>query len=521
MANGLAVHGDPGTREQIANALSAEGLRQVAVASWPEARAALRAITVRVVVVATNALADPVPPDGQEAWQTLTSAVPFIVLTPTGDVRGTRAALRAGAWDCLEEPLDRRALRQSIREALAAGTGPTAPRDACGPRGQGLAGLARYSDLLQQLAAWRSRCHLLGQTLAVMMLDLNHFRECNERYSSAFGDEVLNWFAAILLATSRSSDLVARYEADRFLVVLPCAREQDAREWGQRCRAAMQRNFPVRDGTPFEIGVSLAIVESSRGFVETEHQLIRRARVTLDCVKRAGGNRMGSWSQLVAGMPSSTDLRQARLEGVPHWVDRIGEQLRCTYLESTQALVAAVEAKDPYTRMHSQNVAAYAETLGRRLGLPAARVESLRVAGFLHDLGKIGVPDAVLTKPGLLTPPERQLIQRHPRTALDILGHLRFLNDELPLIHHHHERYDGGGYPDGLAREEIPFGARVLATADALDAMLSGRCYKPPYPKERVQAELEAGAGTQFDPTVVAAALSWLDEQPPSAPAAS
>jgi len=192
--------------------------------------------------------------------------------------------------------------------------------------------------------------------------------------------------------------------------------------------------------------------------------------------------------------------------------ERWGE--RATDVESTRAMVAAVDARDPYTRAHSVSVAAYAVAIGRRMGLSEAAVESLHKAALLHDVGKIGVPDAILTKPGPLTPEEFNVVKRHPEIAIEILGHLSVLADQLPLILHHHERYDGRGYPTGLVGEKIPIGARILAVADALDTMLSQRTYKPAYNVDQVRAELIACSGRQFDHAVVQATLALLDEQP-------
>jgi HD-GYP domain-containing protein (c-di-GMP phosphodiesterase class II) len=156
-------------------------------------------------------------------------------------------------------------------------------------------------------------------------------------------------------------------------------------------------------------------------------------------------------------------------------------------------------------------VSDYAESLGTRLRLPASQIESLKVAAILHDVGKIGVPDAILQKPGPLTDEEYDAVKQHPQTALQILGQASFLSSELPLILHHHERYDGGGYPAGLAGDEIPFGARILAVADSLDAMFSRRSYKAGLTVDRVRRELDRCAGTQWDPAVVEAAAGFLD----------
>ena len=129
-------------------------------------------------------------------------------------------------------------------------------------------------------------------------------------------------------------------------------------------------------------------------------------------------------------------------------------------------------------------------------------------------MGKIGVPDSILVKPGCLTVDEYEIVKQHPNTAMDILGHVGFLADELPLILFHHERHDGKGYPSGIKAGEIPVGARVIAVADAIDVMFSTRSYKKPYDFKRVRAELRFGIGKQFDPQVVATALEWLEQTP-------
>jgi putative nucleotidyltransferase with HDIG domain len=270
----------------------------------------------------------------------------------------------------------------------------------------------------------------------------------------------------------------------------------------------------VFENRPHEITVSIGIVESTMGFIETEQQLIQRARIALEQAKHNGGNCTVNWAEVLDAQPRRGPLDQLTIQGVSHRIERIRQQLRCTYVESTRALVAAVEAKDPYTREHSLTVSTFAEAIGKRMRLSAPMLETLRAAALLHDVGKIGVPDAILTKPGPLTPEEFEVIRRHPETGLEILGHVSFLSDERPLILHHHERYDGFGYPAGLAGDEIPIGARILAVADALEAMFSARSYKEAYDLKRVRAEVAAGAGRQFDPGVAQVALRWMDESP-------
>lgn len=182
--------------------------------------------------------------------------------------------------------------------------------------------------------------------------------------------------------------------------------------------------------------------------------------------------------------------------------------------DSIRALVAAVEAKDPYTRTHSHTVADYCDVFAERMGVATSARRTLHVAALLHDVGKIAVPDAILSKPSRLTTGEFEVMKRHPQTAIEILGHIRSLQDVKPIILHHHERFDGTGYPCGLRGNDIPLGSRILAVADAIDTMLSPRVYKEPFPLVRVRRELKINAGRQFDPSITNMALRWLDESP-------
>lgn len=171
-------------------------------------------------------------------------------------------------------------------------------------------------------------------------------------------------------------------------------------------------------------------------------------------------------------------------------------------LSTVMALANSLEAKDPYTVGHSQRVAALAEQLAQALGLPEGEVQYIQLAGLLHDIGKIGIREAVMNKPGPLTPAEYAHIQTHPLISERILVPVAELNGALRMIRSHHEHWDGSGYPDGLKELEIPVGARILTIADAYDAMTSQRPYRPPLPHEVAIREIQAGAGRHFDPNL-------------------
>jgi HD-GYP domain-containing protein (c-di-GMP phosphodiesterase class II) len=172
-----------------------------------------------------------------------------------------------------------------------------------------------------------------------------------------------------------------------------------------------------------------------------------------------------------------------------------------------QALTAAIDAKDEYTHGHSERVALLGTMLARAAGFPEAQLERVRLAGLVHDIGKIGVRDRVLRKRGRLTNEEYAQLKRHPTVGCAILKDLGPLADLMPGVRHHHERWDGLGYPDGLSGEAIPMLGRVLAVADAFDAMSSDRSYRQALDRSRVMQEIESNAGSQFDPSLARLAL--------------
>ncbi len=169
-------------------------------------------------------------------------------------------------------------------------------------------------------------------------------------------------------------------------------------------------------------------------------------------------------------------------------------------MSTLASLSAAIEARDPYLRGHSARVTGYAEALARRLGWVGQKIEELRLGGALHDVGKMSVPDWILRKPGPLDDTEAAKLRRHPSEGVRLIGSIERFRPALPYVLFHHERWDGCGYPTGRAGRAIPVEARILALADAFDAMISTRPYRPALPVEYALGEVERGAGTQFDP---------------------
>jgi len=192
---------------------------------------------------------------------------------------------------------------------------------------------------------------------------------------------------------------------------------------------------------------------------------------------------------------------------------KLYEELQATYLYTIKALAQAIDARDHYTHSHSKNVTKYAVMIAQEMKLSAKEIDEIRQACELHDLGKIGIHDYVLTKPGELTPQEWEEVRLHSLKGAEILAPLKFLDAAIKLIQQHHERHDGKGYPYGLKGESIQLGARIMAVADAFDAMISERPYREkPLTKEKAIEEVKKNSGTQFDPQVVKAFLKITDK---------
>jgi len=320
-------------------------------------------------------------------------------------------------------------------------------------------------------------------------VNIDHFAALNAAHGLLAGDGVLRAVAAHLRRHKRPIDLAARYAGDEFLLILPSLPYDQARALAAGVvRLCGQTAAP--DGARLSVRAGVAMLGrhgSTRGeLLHAAGQAVAAARG-----KGAGEERVG--------LPEDSLLLLQNDPGA------LSAALEHANLATVRALAEAVDAKDAYTRGHSQRVAAYAHALATALALPAADLERVRRAGILHDVGKIGVRDAVLTKPGPLTREEFEEIKAHPEIGERMLAGVPYLRDILPAVRHHHEQWGGLGYPDGLAGGAIPADAAILAVADAYDAMTSSRTYRPALPHAEACRRVREGSGTQFAPHIVAA----------------
>jgi diguanylate cyclase (GGDEF)-like protein len=352
-----------------------------------------------------------------------------------------------------------------------------------------LTGLLNHRAFQERLAEELRRAERGGHPVSIVAVDLDDFKAINDAHGHAAGDEALRTVAAALRDELRAADLCGRVGGDEFTLALVDADVGAADLIVERVRARLA-------GAARPLTLSAGIVAFPRhGTVQDE--LLHLADGAMYWAKSNGKARTFVYSD-------SIDLARSAEEAAER-------NLRAGLVNTVHALARAVDAKDGYTHSHSQRVARYAAELGRVLGLGEARLEQLRSAGVLHDVGKIGIPDAVLLKPARLDDAEFAVMRRHSELGRDIIAGAG-LEEVASWVLHLHERYDGRGYPDGLAGEAIPLESRILHCADALEAMTSSRIYRPGMAVEDALEELERGAGSQFDPEIVAQLVRLVRE---------
>jgi len=358
-----------------------------------------------------------------------------------------------------------------------------------------------------KLEAELARSRRYHRPFCVAMVDLDYFKLVNDRYGHAVGDEVLCQFAQALADEKRDSDVLARYGGDEFLLLMPETETPGALSAMERIRCRTESLvFP----NGLTVTVSGGVVQFTPDGAVPAEKLVRFADLALYEAKRKGRNRILQWSGDTPEMQGQ-HVDQERIDELQLRLADVSARSKEVFVQSIWGLVQALEARDKYTKSHSENVMRYGVGLAETMGMRPGEVDVVRRAAMIHDIGKIGVPDNILRKAGPLTDDERLIMQQHPLIGVGILDQMRFLERELPIVRHHHERWDGTGYPDRLADTAIPLGARILAVADSFDAITSDRVYRRSRSINEALQILADEAGTQFDPNAVEAMLRWVE----------
>ncbi|MFC2003324.1 diguanylate cyclase [Chloroflexota bacterium] len=323
-----------------------------------------------------------------------------------------------------------------------------------------------------------------GSMLSLVLIDLDNFKRYNDLMGHVGGDKLLTRIGRSVKESLRNIDLAFRYGGDEFAIILPHTSADDAFSTAER----------VRKNINSEIARESVLVTASLGLAScpsdglSSDDIMDAADRTLYYAKQTGGNRTCVVPQMLPSLTEPIELAPDIEKGT---------------LNTIIALASTIEARDPHTYGHSRKVRSYAVALAEALGLPSDKVTVISHAALLHDIGKIGIIDGVLNKAGNLDTQELEIIKSHPQFSRTIVGHVPSLTPCLPSILHHHEHWDGTGYPDGLKGVTIPLEARIMAIADAFDAMTSQRPYRAPLSCQEAADELKRCAGIQFDPELI------------------
>ena len=372
-----------------------------------------------------------------------------------------------------------------------------------------LTGVYNRQALLSELYAEVERASRYDRPLCVAFVDIDHFKVINDSYGHEAGDEVLRGVAQLIATHLRASDMIGRYGGEEFMLILTETSVEDGAALAEKVRVLVERErFSVPGNPTLSVTISLGIVGGVGDQLRME-TLIRDADAAMYSAKSLGRNQTYIFAE------PDEDARVPRAPISAAGRARAVELGRMAREAATDFLTKMVAPLPGHRGRPSALIASIVDSMGRSLQLPDAEMERIRTAALLHDIGKVAVPSEILDKSSTLTSAEWRSIVQHPRIGQVILEQAAALKEAVPIILHHHERYAGHGYPFGLRAAEIPLGARIVAIADAYDAMVHDRPYKRAVSHEEAIAELRRHAGTQFDPELVGLFCDLFASNPP------
>ncbi len=444
--------------------------------------------------------------------------VPVIMIVAEGEEKLGVKAMDKGAYDFLTKDevktvalgrsirrvMQRRKLESDIKASLLK-LEKLAIRD-------GLTGLYNHHHFKEVIKKEYKKAKRYMQPLSCIMLDLDHFKAVNDTHGHQFGDTVLVQSAVILNDLVRDIDFVARYGGEEFFIVLPNTNLKGAYILAERIRESFANHIFKQDKLSEIVTVSIGVSSMSDENIVSEHDLIENADKSLYRPKWRGRNNVCTFDEVEVSEKSGSNEETVKINNFHVKLRSLNDNIKENCIESTHDILRELEKGWDYIKEHSIRVSRYAENLSMELLTSEDEATTIRRAALLHDVGMVGVSSSTLKKKGKLSSEEYDLIKRHCNIGVKIVKQTKLFEKELPLILYHHERYDGTGYPHKLKGETIPFGARVLAVVEAYDAMMNNTAYRKAYSEEDAVMELREGAGTQFDPIMVAAFIKLLDK---------
>lgn len=334
-----------------------------------------------------------------------------------------------------------------------------------------------------------------NKSIFLLFIDIDHFKYYNDLYGHSAGDVVLGSIGEVLKKNVREQDVVARYGGEEFAVILPDVSGEEAFNIGNRLRDAVENTYFDGEENQPNGKITISVGVSSYPLkAKTKKELINTADDALYRAKFFNKNRVESYYSVLEELKSDIDEQHIDL------------------ISSIKTLISVINAKDRYTYAHTDRVVIYCELMSHHLGLGDNDKKLLRYGAYLHDIGKIQISKDILIKRTRLSDEEWKILKEHPANGVDIIKTVSALKDVCPIILHHHERYDGTGYPEGLKGEEIPFLVRILSIADSFDAMTSNRPYSQRKSYDEAVQEIKNCGGSQFDLEIVNEFIKMLEE---------
>ena len=332
------------------------------------------------------------------------------------------------------------------------------------------------------------------QEVSLLFMDIDYFKNFNDINGHQAGDLLLKEIGQIMKNCIRGTDAVARYGGEEFAAILPNTTENDAIKIGERIRSSIQNTyFKGQENQPDKnITISIGVSSYPKRAI-SKHQLINTADDALYRAKSFNRNRVELYHSVLDELSENRDINIDTVKSLKYFINMIN-------------------IKDRYTYGHTERVVIYSKYFGEYINLTEEEKIKLQVSAYLHDIGKLEIPEEVLNKKEKLTQSERQMFINHPQVGVDLIKNIEQLSEFKLIIKHHHERYDGNGYPSGLKGLDIPYLSRILTIVDSFDAMTSNRTYNKVKTKEEAIKELRDQAGKQFDPDLVEKFINMLEK---------